>query len=208
MDIYHLVARQECLIMLQWGMHCFYFAYGSNLNLPHLQDVLASHGADTGDLGLPRCAILQGYRLRTNYLSSTRGAGACNIEPDEGSIVEGAVMEISPAIREVLRIKEGWPHRYEEIMVDVLVGDRRESIRALTYVVTPDHALDLDMPVTPRYRRLVLDGARAAALSKSYQEQLARLLRTTESSFSGIAREIRDGSSSRHMAPSALESAG
>ncbi len=108
-------------------------------------------------------------------------APACNIEPSEGGVVEGLVMKISPAIREALRAKEGWPVRYQEVMVNVMIRDRREPIRALTYIVAADHRLDVDMPVTPAYRRFVLDGARAAGLSKSYQEQLARTLRTTES---------------------------
>ena len=158
-----------------------YFAYGSNMNLPHLRRHITSLGVDTKGLGLPRRAVLQGYRLRTNYVSCVHGAAACNIEPAQGSIVEGLVMKISPAIREALRAKEGWPVRYQEVMVNVMIRDRREPIRALTYIVAADHRLDVDMPVTPAYRRFVLDGARAAGLSKSYQEQLARTLRTTES---------------------------
>ncbi len=53
---------------------------------------------------------------------------------------------------------------------------------------------------------LVLDGARAAGLSKSYQEQLARMLRATDATFEDIAGG--GSAESRHMAPSPVESAG
>lgn len=153
------------------------------MSVAHLDDYVTSHGVDTEGMCVHKPATLEDHQIRTNYVSSTHGAGACNIEPAEGSTVEGLVMEISPAIRQALRIKEGWPDRYQEAEVEVLVGDAHEPLRAITYVVAPDHQFVVDMPVTRRYRRLVLDGARAAGLSQSYQEQLARLLRTTPSSL-------------------------
>ena len=165
-------------------MHCF--AYGSNLNINHLRDFVTRRGVDTEGISDPRPAVLPDHQLRTNYVSSVHQAGACNIERSEGSTVEGLVIQISSAVRNVLRIKEGWPHRYREVFVDVLAGDRREPVRAITYVVAADRRLDVDMPVTATYRRLVLEGADAAGLSKAYQEQLRRLLRTTESSFNLI----------------------
>ena len=183
-----------------------YFAYGSNLNLVHLHDYVTNHDVDTEGFGVHEVAILEDRQLRTNYVSSTHGAGACNIEPSEGSTVEGLVMEISSAIREVLRIKEGWPDRYQEVEVEVLVNDADEPLRAIIYIVAPDHRLDVDMPVTPRYRRIVLDGARAAGLSDLYQEQLAGLLRTTESSVKDYGGESRAGS--RRTTSSSLESSG
>ncbi len=183
-----------------------YFAYGSNLNFDHLRDYVTSHGVDTDGLGAHEVTILEGYQLRTNYVSSTQGAGACNVQLAAGSMVEGLVIQISPAVRNVIRAKEGWPDRYQEVVVEVLNRDRRQPLRAIAYIVNPDHRLDMDMPVTPRYRRLVLEGARAAGLSKSYQEKLAGLLRTTESSVKDFADGSRTGSG--HMAPSSVESSG
>jgi len=183
-----------------------YFAFGSNMNLPHLYEYVTSHSVDTDGLGAHEVAILEDHQLRTDYVSSTHGAGACNIEHAEGSTVKGLVMEISRAIRQALRSKEGWPDRYQEVEVEVLIGDAHEPLRAITYVVAPDHRLDVDMPVTPRYRRLVLEGARGAGLSKSYQEQLARLLRATESSVRDFAGG--SGAESRRTTSSSLESPG
>ena len=185
-------------------MHCF--CYGSNLNLPHLYDYVTSHGVDTDGLGVHELAILEDHQLRSNYVSCTHGAAACNVELAEGSMVEGLVIQISPAVRDVIRAKEGWPDRYQEVVVEVLNRDRRQPLRAITYIVNPDHRLDVDMPVTPRYRRLVLEGAKAAGLSKFYQEQLARLLRATEASVKDFAGGSRTGS--RQMSPSSLASPG
>lgn len=165
---------------LRYNQPMHYFAYGSNMNLPHFQGYAASLGLDPDEISRPRRAVLPGHRLRTNYVSTTHQSGACTIEPDPGCMVEGLVMRITPAIRNVLREKEGWPYRYHEITVEVLAGERREPIRALTYTVAPEHCLDVDMPVTSRYRRLVLEGAEAVCLSEDYQDQLCGLLLTTD----------------------------
>ena len=78
--------------------------------------------------------MLRGYRLRTNYFSQAHRAGAANIEPAKGHIVEGIVIEITPAVLDVLRIKEGWPRCYAEaeVLVDVrtVPGQDHDHIRA------------------------------------------------------------------------------
>ena len=154
-----------------------YFAYGSNLNLVHFRAYLASHGIPPDDVENPRRAILPDHRLRTNYLSCVHRAGACNIEPVLGHAVEGVVMEISSTVRSALRVKEGWPVRYEETEVEVIVPPAKTSVIAFTYVVNPTHRLNRDQPVSGDYRRLVLGGARVAGLSAPYQTFLRRALK-------------------------------
>ncbi|MCH7873295.1 MAG: gamma-glutamylcyclotransferase, partial [Planctomycetes bacterium] len=126
-------------------------------------------------------ALLHDYRLRTNYFASTHGAGACNIEPAPDHHVEGVVLTITPAVQDVLRFKEGFPLRYGEIDVIVHTTSTQASVRALTYVVTPTHRLDVDLPVTARYRALILAGAKHFDFSKAYQQELRRKLRTAPS---------------------------
>ncbi|MCH8149381.1 MAG: gamma-glutamylcyclotransferase, partial [Planctomycetes bacterium] len=93
-------------------------------------------------------ALLHDYRLRTNYFAGSHGAGACNIEPAPDHHVEGVVMAITPAIQDALRVKEGFPLRYHhEIEVIVHTAATRAPVRALTYVVTPAHRLEVDLPV-------------------------------------------------------------
>ena len=74
----------------------FYFAYGSNLNLEHLTGYLDTHGVTLDTEFQAEYALLQHYRLRTNYFAGSHGAGACNIEPAHDHRVEGVVMSITP----------------------------------------------------------------------------------------------------------------
>ncbi len=158
-----------------------YFAYGSNTNLSHLVEYLNTHGVTPDNELKAEYAHLDGYRLRTNYFAAGHGAGACNIEPAPDHHVEGVVMAITPSMQDVLRLKEGFPHRYHEIEVIVHTATAQAPVRAVTYVVTPMHRLDVDLPVTARYRGLILDGAKHFRFSKRYQRQLRKLLRTAPS---------------------------
>ena len=55
------------------------------------------------------------------------------------------------------------------------------GVRAITYVVTLQHRLDVDLPVTARYRDFVLDGAKRFNLTNEYQKKLRSLLRVAPS---------------------------
>ena len=158
-----------------------YFAYGSNVNLGHLTDYLNTHGVTLDTELKAEYAQLDGYRLRTNYYTSRHRAGACNVEPAPDHHVEGVVMSISSAIQDALRVKEGFPLRYHEIEVIVHTAATRAPVRALTYVVTPAHRLEVDLPVTDRYKALILAGAKHFGFSKSYQHELQQRLRTAPS---------------------------
>ena len=99
-----------------------YFAYGSNLNFPHVIDFLGTHGVTLDTEVCGQHAFLHDYRLRTNYFASTHGAGACNIEPVPDHHAEGVAIAITPAVQDALRIQEGHPHCYVEIDVIVRAG--------------------------------------------------------------------------------------
>ena len=158
-----------------------YFAYGSNINLDHLGEYLDVRGVTMDTELQAEHALLYNFRLRTNYFASSHGAGACNIEPAHDHHVEGVVMSITPAIQKILRLKEAHPRRYEEIEVVVHTASTQASVRAVTYMVTPTHRLDFDLPVTARYRALILAGAKHFDFSKSYQRELHQRLRTAPS---------------------------
>ena len=153
-----------------------YFAYGSNINLLQLATLLAEHGVDPDEIGHPRRAVLPHHRLRTNYYSSAHCAGACNVEPDEDHHVEGIVMAVTDSVHHCLRGKEGYPLCYEE--VDVEVATSTGVVPSFIYMVTSARQLTIDLPVTPAYRRTILDGARQFRFSQSYLRQLRSLLRT------------------------------
>lgn len=161
----------ECVSML-------YFAYGSNMNLPHLQDWLRRFGVEPEGVSDPQRAALHNYRLRTNYHSTAHDAGACNIEPARGTVVEGVAMRITSDVLRALNIKEGHPHRYIDLEVAIQVEGASAPITAVTFVVHPELRLDYDVPVTQRYRDLILVGAQDAGLSPGYQKQLQHVLKT------------------------------
>lgn len=166
-----------------WYTICvmLYFAYGSNLNLDHLTDYLDTHGVTLDTELKAEHALVHNFRFRTNYYSASHGAGACNIEPASGHHVDGVIMTITRAMQEALRVKEGYPHRYDEIEVEVHTAATQEPVRALTYMVTPTHRLDVDLPVTARYRNLILAGAKQFSFSAKYQRALHRQLRVMPS---------------------------
>lgn len=156
-----------------------YFAYGSNMHLGHLRQWVRSQGRDPADIRRPRHAVLRGYRLRTNYLSAGHGTGAANIEPAGGHVVEGVVVNVTPAIQTLLRRKEGWPCCYEEVRVTVETEHSGQQVDAFSFVVTDRLRLPMDLPVTPEYAGLILEAAAEFRFSRAYQQRLRRLLRTT-----------------------------
>lgn len=163
-----------------------YFAYGSNINIEHLQSYLAQAGVDPGDITDVQHAILPRHRLRTNYFSRAHCAGACNIEPTSNGIVEGITMKITKSVREALRTKEGFPSCYEE--VGIVAHGASGDVAAFTYMVVPERRLLVDLLVTPLYRQLILDGAQANGLPQSYQRLLRRNLRQVKGPAIPLAR--------------------
>lgn len=155
-----------------------YFAYGSNLFQPHLAAWCVAYGIDPNAISNPRRGVLDGFRLRTNYLRAG-ATGAANLEPFRTGRVEGVVYSITPKALELLRRKEGHPYRYSEMIVGIKLLDTGRCIQSLTYSVVPRFRLRRNMPVAPEYRELVLQGASSHRLSAAYQRRLARLLRPT-----------------------------
>ncbi len=153
-----------------------YFAYGSNMNIEHLREWLDRFGVPGDGVSNPRLAILPGFRLRTNYLTTTK-KGAANIEPSRGQQVEGVLFTVSPDVVAALDLKEGHPRRYRQTKVEVIMPPSGRKITAMTYRVTEEHQLDFDMPVSEAYRNLVLSGAAEAGLSLAYQSRLKTILR-------------------------------
>jgi len=74
-------------------------------------------------------------------------------------------MTITTTAMEAIKIKEGWPVRYIDQEVSVQVDGKKRPIEATTFIVQADHRLEHDVPVTARYRNLILMGAEAAGLN-------------------------------------------
>jgi len=163
-----------------------YFAYGSNINIEHLQSYLVQAGVEFGDITNVQHVILPRYRVRTNYFSRAHCAGACNIEPTSNGIVEGITMKITKSVREALRTKEGFPSCYGE--VEILAHGASGDVAAFTYKVVRERRFLFDLPVTPKYRQLILDGAKESGCSQAYQRLLRRNLRQVKAPARSLAR--------------------
>lgn len=161
------------------GFCMLYFGYGSNCDPNSLHRYLAQHGVDPKGIANPRRAFLDGWTIRTNYLRDGR-TGAANIEPAKGKRVEGLLMDIGPEVHHLLRRKEGCPNRYGEASIFVHLPRSRRMILALTYIVTQECRLPIDMPVVPSYREIILEGAKKWGFSRDYQKRLRALLRTVD----------------------------
>ncbi len=166
-----------------------YFAFGSNMNVAFLRSWLQEQGVEPDELELRGHAILHGHRLRTNYESSRNQAGAANIVKSAHSHVEGVVYEVTPAVRNALRQKEGWPRRYRETNVAVELVSTGEIIKTFTYIVTPGCRTDQNLPVTAEYRRLILDAADERDFTEPYQLFLRQFLRAATRTNGGVGPE-------------------
>ncbi len=106
-------------------------------------------------------------------------------------------MQITNAARDAIRIKEGWPRRYEEVEMEVILPPSRQRINAITYVVSPKERFPFDLPVTAEYRGLILEAARDHAFSHEYQDLLTQVLQPLDAAdlpkLSRLTQEIVDG---------------
>lgn len=137
-----------------------YFAYGSNLYLPRMQQRVASAMPQT-------VARLPGFRLAFRKRGGD-GSTKCDLVPDGDSDVWGMVYRIDPAERAALNEAEGEGYRAEP--VTVLTPDG--SLDAFTYRARDDWIDEAGWPYG-WYRDLVVVGARHHALPASYVGAIA-----------------------------------
>lgn len=112
------------------------FAYGSNLCHDELRAWFARHGLDADHGRLAGPASLPDHALSFGYFSQRRQAGALDVRPRRGSIVQGALIDASPEGWAALDEKEGVAGgAYRRREVEVILPDGRLQ-RAITYVVS------------------------------------------------------------------------
>jgi hypothetical protein len=109
---------------------------------------------------------------------------AANIAAAPNCRLEGVLMRVTPAIRDLLRRKEGWPHCYDEIGVPVTIPSSGRTITAITYVVVSEHRLPFDLPVAQDYRQVIVDAATEFKFSPAYRRHLRDLLVVAPDSMS------------------------
>ena len=117
-----------------------YFAYGMNTNLTEM-----SH----------RCpgAVSLGHARLVNH--SFRFAQHADVEPCDGSYVDGVLWEITDEHLKALDQLEGYPHYYNRLVATVVHGAR--TFHVLVYRMQPGH---LDSEPTRGYYNLICEGYR------------------------------------------------
>lgn len=106
----------------------FYFAYGSNLS--HKQMQARCPGAV-----FVGSAKLDGYAFRFDGFSPRWGGAAANVIPADGSSVQGALYELSPAHFDTLDELEGRGIRYDRVTLK-MVTKEGETVQAAVYLRT------------------------------------------------------------------------
>ena len=137
-----------------------YFAYGSNMFSPRLQERCLS----ARPLGR---AVVTGFELRW-HKRSTDGSGKCDIYPvaSQSALIHGVLYQIDASELGALDRAEGRGKGYERIEVSVVVdGSQRPAI---TYQATD---IDGRRPYS-WYHALVVAGAREHGLPDDYVAHL------------------------------------
>lgn len=133
------------------------FAYGSNLARHELDAWLAGHRLDPTHCRTVGPAWLPDHTLSFGYLSRRRGAGALDVRPHRGSLVQGALIDASPEGWAALDAKEGVAEgAYARREVEVVLPDGRLR-EAIVYVVTEARRV-AHQPPTADYLALVEAG--------------------------------------------------
>jgi gamma-glutamylcyclotransferase len=143
----------------------FYFAFGSNLSTVQMRERCPGCEPDGP-------ALLRGRALGFAYRSQNfPPGGAADVVQDEQGEVWGAIYRLGASDLERLdRFEHIGNGGYRRIEVEVEGAGGR--VRALCYEVAD--RLGFDIPPTPAYRRLMLDGALEHGLPGDWSAQLKR----------------------------------
>src|SRR5690625_4357546 len=141
-----------------------YFAYGSNMN----SDRMKERGIDFTSRVFAR---LDDYKLVFNKKADRKNIAFANIEPSEGSHVEGGLYEFPDHQIDNLDRCEGHPYHYKREELTVLDQDGR-SVSAMVYIAQSDKIVS-DLLSTRDYLADLLYGK--VVLSASDYDDLSRV---------------------------------
>ena len=138
----------------------YYFAYGSNLYWPQMQQRCPS-------ARFVCAARLDDYQFGITRHSRLRNCGTANIFPVPGQQVWGAVYDVSDSD---LIVMDGFEDGYRREILQVFpIGNRITSINALVYIAQ----IETDVPLpNAEYKRVILAGAKHWQLPAAYLTML------------------------------------
>ena len=131
-------------------------AYGSNLDSEDWSAFCNRNDADSSCLQFEDVVIIPGYKLAFDTASQSRGGGVLNIIQAEANVTYAGLYSTNDEGLQLLRRKEGVPHKYEEVEISVIKHDGSE-VRALTYIV-PQHRSEGYVRPSNSYLRICKQG--------------------------------------------------
>ena len=127
-----------------------YFAYGSNMSEKRMLD-------RNIDFKSREFGVLNDYRLVINKISyKDPNIGYANIVKDIGSVVEGALYDISDNSIDILDKYEGYPKHYKRDKLKIITNDG--VVDAVVYVANDKWVSLNDLKVTEEYKKFLMDG--------------------------------------------------
>lgn len=148
-----------------------YFAYGSNMGVSVLRRERCPLAEQVG------IARIDNHRLGFTRYSKKRAGGVADLVPAQGSVVWGAIFDLTHDGFEALDRAEGVhieAYRRERWAV---VDAGGSSLSVWTYVVVEKKP---EVPPSRNYWRLLVDGAREAGLPPGYIKTLAAISCSTD----------------------------
>ncbi len=155
-------------------MVCFYFGYGSNLNLEDWKEVTKKYNLKQDTIkAIPGIFFLPDYELEFHTFSSSRKGGVLDVIPKLGHVVVGKLFKVLDNF-EALDTKECHPHFYQREEVTIL-DEKGNQHKAITYRVCPEKVKEFVKPAT-KYLNIVLKGYEDFEISKKYPWAKRQLL--------------------------------
>jgi cation transport regulator ChaC len=147
----------------------FYFAYGSNMGAVAFRD-RCPRAVQVG------IAKVEGYRIGFTRHSKKRGGGVADLVAMAGSVVWGAIFDISQDGFDVLDEAEGVRFGSYSRSIWKLAREDGSLVSAWTYVVVDKKP---EIPPSYEYWKLLVDGAKEAGLPPEYAKRLEAIRYST-----------------------------
>lgn len=148
-----------------------YFAYGSNLNLPHVDRFSQEHGVSPGQLVPLFPAFLPDHHLVFSAWSDRWQGGVANIIPAVGHCVPGMIYQLQPGTWKLLDLKENSPQKYQR--VEKLVLDLSGNLYPVQSYQIPVQAAEEHHAPSPEYFDTIDSALHEWDLPKSHLQSAA-----------------------------------
>lgn len=162
------------LFMLSANIHSevYYFAYGSNLNQTQMnQRIGENEFIDT--------AYLPNYIFKFNKQAKMPDQGFANIEPQDNSLVYGAVYKLSEGQLIMMDKMEGYysegnpDNHYDRQELEVVLINKKEVLKVIAYVAGRKYrAIEKNLMPSELYLTTVLNGASEKQLPQEYIDSI------------------------------------